>query len=247
MRQGVCLAQGQADPGRRGMMAGSTGPQVPSHTFWADTRLTRGTHSAIPAQWETHGEVGATLGVCYPGHAGGAEGQTEPTALPCQDRAQLVASSSSFLLAAKEVLFKHRPDRVTHLLRASQGPRPHPHPHPLTCLLLQPSQSPGRRAAVSWNSPPCPPLPASFFRPALPDAILPPPLLPPGSLRNCSGSQAISRHYRGTWHVAGTQQILAQGMVDGSDWIGSVLAPRVLVSFSPCPDMLSLYVYVSVS
>ena len=72
----MCLAQGQADPGRRGMMAGSTGPQVPSHTFWADTRLTRGTHSAIPAQWETHGEVGATLGVCYPGHAGGAEGQS---------------------------------------------------------------------------------------------------------------------------------------------------------------------------
>ena len=104
-------------------------PTVPSHTFWADTRLTHGTHSAIPAQWETHGEVGATLEVCYPGHAGGAEGQAEPTALPCQDSAQLLASSSSFLLAAKGVLFKHRPDRVTVLLRDSQGPRPHPRPH----------------------------------------------------------------------------------------------------------------------
>ena len=138
--RGTCApapAQGQADPGRRGTTAGSTGPRVPSHTFWADIRLTRGTHSAIPTHWETHGEVGATLGVCYPGHAGGAEGQAEPTALPCQDRAQLLASSSSFLLAAKGVLFKHRPDRVTRLLRASQGPRPHPRPHPLTCLLLQ--------------------------------------------------------------------------------------------------------------
>ena len=96
----------------------------------------------LTAQWETHGEVGTTLGLCYPGHAGGTEGQAGPTALPCQDPAQLLASSSSFLQAAKGVLSKHRPDRVTLLLRPSQGPRPHPHPHPFTPLLAPPPALP---------------------------------------------------------------------------------------------------------
>ena len=45
--------------------------------------------------------------------------------------------------------------------------------------------------------------------------------------------------------MAGTQEILTWGMVDGSSPTGSVLALGA-GAFSPCPDMVSLYVCVSV-